>query len=225
MNTVILLVEDDAVIRNNLSSLLQQEEFQTIACSSLEEARGTLLHRVPDLAVLDVLLPDGSGFDLCREIRASYKIPILFLTCCDEDEDTIKGLECGGDDYVAKPFRAKVLISRIKALLRRTQMEQSSDLQIGAFHFENDKRICRLDGAAIPLTPIEYRILYELAKNKNKIVSREHLLHAIWEMGCAYMDESTLTVHISRIRGKLGNQSDKLLTVRGEGYLLRCENE
>lgn len=99
MNTVILLVEDDAVIRNNLSSLLQQEEFQTIACSSLEEARGTLLHRVPDLAVLDVLLLDGSGFDLCREIRASYKIPILFLTCCDEDEDTIKGLECGGDDY------------------------------------------------------------------------------------------------------------------------------
>lgn len=225
MSNTILIVEDDVVIRNNLCSLLQQEGYQTIACTCLEEVRGTLLHRVPDLAVLDVLLPDGSGFDLCREIRASYKIPILFLTCCDEDEDTIKGLECGGDDYVAKPFRAKVLLSRIKALLRRAQMEQSADLQTGAFHFENEKRICRLDGAAIPLTPIEYRILYELAKNKNKIVSREHLLHAVWEMGCAYMDENTLTVHISRIRGKLRNHSDKLLTVRGEGYQLRCENE
>ena len=100
MEKTILLVEDDVFIRNNVCSLLQQEGYHTAACSSLEEARITMRQCVPDLVILDVLLPDGSGFDLCREIRESYKVPILFLTCCDEDEDTVKGLECGGDDYV-----------------------------------------------------------------------------------------------------------------------------
>lgn len=180
---------------------------------------------VPDLVILDVLLPDGSGFDLCREIRESYKVPILFLTCCDEDEDTVKGLECGGDDYVAKPFRAKVLLSRIMALLRRTQIGQGDDLQAGVFHFDHAKRTCRLEGEPLALTPIEYRILYALAKDANTLVSRDALLHAVWELGCAYMDENTLSVHISRLRGKLGGHSDKLTTVRGEGYLLRCEHE
>ena len=225
MEKTILLVEDDVFIRNNVCSLLQQEGYHTAACSSLEEARTCLRQRIPDLVILDVLLPDGSGFDLCREIRESYKVPILFLTCCDEDEDTVKGLECGGDDYVSKPFRAKVLLSRIMALLRRTQIEQGADLQAGVFHFDHAKRTCRLEGEPVALTPIEYRILYELAKNAKTLVSRDALLHAVWELGCEYMDENTLSVHISRLRGKLGKHSDKLMTVRGEGYILRCENE
>lgn len=224
MNQWILLVEDDTVIRNNICSLLQQEGYQTTACACLEEARGALRQNVPHLVILDVLLPDGSGFDLCREIRESYKVPILFLTCCDEDEDVVKGLECGGDDYVEKPFRAKVLLSRIMALLRRAQLEQNADLQTGIFHFDNTKRRCRLEGEDLNLTPIEYRLLYELAQNAGGVVSRGALLHGIWELGCAYMDENTLSVHMSRLRSKLGKHSQQLVTVRGEGYLLRCQN-
>ncbi len=226
MEKTILLVEDDAVIRHNVCSLLQQEGYQVQASACLEEARAALRQRMPDLVVLDVLLPDGSGLDLCREIRESYnRVPILFLTCCDEDEDTIKGLECGGDDYVSKPFRAKVLLSRIMALLRRAQIDQGADLQAGIFRFDQAKRNCRLNGKVVAFTPIEYRILYELAKSANAAVSREALLHAVWELGCAYMDENTLSVHISRLRSKLGNHSDKLITVRGEGYMLRCGDE
>ena len=225
MNKTILLVEDDEFIRGSACSLLQQEGYRTAACSCLEEARAALRRGIPDLVILDVLLPDGSGFDLCREIRECYKVPILFLTCCDEDEDTIKGLECGGDDYVSKPFRAKVLLSRIMALLRRTQLEQGADLQIDVFRFDNTKRICRLDGKVISLTPIEYRILYELAKSADTLVLRETLIHTIWESGCEYMDENTLSVHVSRLRGKLEKHSDRLVTVRGEGYMLRCQSE
>ncbi len=224
MHQWILLVEDDGVIRNNVCSLLQQEGYQTTACASLEEARTALRKNVPNLVILDVLLPDGSGFDFCREIRGSYKVPVLFLTCCDEDEDIVKGLEYGGDDYVAKPFRAKVLLSRIMALLRRTQNAPNADLQVDIFQFDNTKRCCRLGGEDLGLTPIEYRILYELAKQANTVVTRSLLLHGVWELGCEYMDENTLSVHVSRLRNKLGAHSQKLETVRGEGYVLRCQN-
>ena len=224
MNQCILLVEDDGVIRNNVCSLLQQEGYQTMPCACLEEARTALRKSVPDLVVLDVLLPDGSGFEFCREIRESYKVPVLFLTCCDEDEDIVKGLEYGGDDYVAKPFRAKVLLSRIMALLRRTQNAPNADLQVDVFQFDNTKRCCRLMGEDLGLTPIEYRILYELAKQANTIVTRSVLLHGVWELGCEYMDENTLSVHVSRLRSKLGVHSQNLETVRGVGYMLRCQN-
>ena len=225
MNNTILLVEDDDFIRDSMNSLLQQEGYDMVACSCLEDARSMLRKSIPDLIILDVLLPDGSGFDLCREIRESYKIPVLFLTCCDEDEDTVKGFDCGGDDYVHKPFRAKVLLARLKSLLRRSQMEQGSILCIDVFRFDNDKRVCTLDGIMVALTPIEYRLLFELAKSANHVVTREALLHAIWELGCDYLDINTLSVHISRLRSKLGQHSKKLITVRGEGYVLRCQNE
>ena len=225
MKKTILLVEDDEFIRSSVSELLLQEGYQTTACSCLEEARAALRQRIPELVILDVLLPDGSGFDFCGEIRESCKVPILFLTCCDEDEDTIRGLECGGDDYVSKPFRAGVLLSRIRALLRRAQIDPGADLQTGVFHFDHGRRSCRLEGETVMLTPIEYRILYELARSANALVPRETLLRAVWEPGCEYMDDNTLSVHISRLRSKLGKHGGKLTTVRGEGYLLRCEDE
>lgn len=225
MKNTILLVEDDDFIRDSMSRLLQQEGYDMVACSCLEDARFTLRKSIPDLIILDVLLPDGSGFDLCREIRESYKTPVLFLTCCDQDEETVKGFDCGGDDYVHKPFRAKVLLARLKALLRRSQMEQGVNFNLDVFQFDNDKRICRLDGKVVALTPIEYRLLFELAKSANHVVGRETLLHAIWDIEFDYLDENILSVHISRLRSKLGQYSRKLITVRGEGYVLRCQNE
>lgn len=217
----ILLVEDDEYIQNSVLELLSQEGYFAAGCSCLGEARAALRQRIPDLVILDVLLPDGSGFDFCREIRQSCRIPILFLTCCDEEEEIVKGLEYGGDDYVPKPFRAKVLLSRIMALLRRAEIGRETDLQVGVFRFEHGKRCCWSEGVDLALTPIEYRIFYELAKNPNRLVSREALIHAIWDLGGEYMDSNTLSVHISRLRGKLGKNSGSLVTLRGEGYLLK----
>lgn len=225
MEKTILLVEDDGLIQDSVAGLLRQEGYQVKPCSDLENARAALRQQVPDLVILDVLLPDGSGFDFCREIRKSCKVPILFLTCCDEDEDTIRGLECGGDDYVAKPFRAGVLLSRIKALLRRAQMEQGADLYVGVFQFDAVKGRCLAEGEVLALTPMEYRIFYELARNANTLVLRQDLLRAVWESGGEYLDENTLSVHISRLRAKLGKHSGCLVTVRGEGYLLQCSEE
>ncbi len=221
----ILLVEDDEFIRDSVGALLRQEGYDIQACASLEDARGALRRRLPRLVILDVLLPDGSGFELCRQIRESCAVPILFLTCCDEDEDTVRGLEYGGDDYVGKPFRARVLLSRVKALLRRSEGNPAEGPQTDIFHFDRDKRVCTAAGVPLPLTPIEYRLLYELAKRAGEVVPRETLLHAIWELGSDYLDENTLSVHISRLRGKLGPYSEKLSTVRGEGYRLRCADE
>ncbi|MDE7210103.1 MAG: response regulator transcription factor [Lachnospiraceae bacterium] len=225
MGKNILFVEDDEFIQNSVLQLLCQEGYQVKPCSCLENAREAFLQQVPDLVILDVLLPDGSGFDFCCEIRESSKVPVLFLTCCDEDEDTIRGLECGGDDYVAKPFRAGVLLSRIMALLRRAQIGQDVNLRVGVFQFDHVKGSCHAEGKALALTPMEYRIFYALARNANSLVLREDLLHAVWEMGGEYLDDNTLSVHISRLRAKLGKHSAKLVTVRGEGYLLRCGDE
>lgn len=225
MGKNILFVEDDELIQNSVSQLLCQEGYRVKPCSCLENARAALQKQVPDLVILDVLLPDGSGFDFCREIREGCKVPILFLTCCDEDEDTIRGLECGGDDYVAKPFRAGVLLSRIMALLRRAQTGQNASLQVGGFQFDPVKGSCHAQGQALAFTPMEYRIFYELARNANTLVLREDLLRAVWESGGEYLDGNTLSVHISRLRTKLGKHSAKLETVRGEGYLLRCGDE
>lgn len=160
MAHTILLVEDDSFIRDSIVTLLQQENYKTIACSNLAEARFELIKQVPDLIILDVLLPDGSGFELCVEIKDSFNIPILFLTCCDEDEDMVRGLDCGADDYITKPFRSKVLFARIRTLLRRTASEQNNLFRIGDFLFDNSKRLCAINGISVPLTPIEYMLLY-----------------------------------------------------------------
>ena len=225
MEYTILLVEDDSFIRDSIVKLLQQENYKALACSSLAEARTELIKEIPDLIILDVLLPDGSGFELCREIKDSFNVPILFLTCCDEDEDMVRGLDCGADDYIAKPFRSKVLFARIRALLRRTTTEQNNIFRVDVFLFDNSKRICAVNGIPASLTPIEYMLLYEIAKARGAIVTRETLLRSIWQMGCDYLDANTLSVHISRLRSKLGKYSDRLVTVRGTGYSLRCENE
>lgn len=220
----ILLVEDDAFIREGVTALLVQEGYEVEDCSSLAEARRALEEEEPSLLILDVLLPDGSSFDLCGEIRQQWEAPILFLTCCDQDEDMVRGLDAGGDDYVAKPFRGRVLLSRVRALLRRSRRERGQ-LRSPWFELDQERQLCRVEGKTLALTPTEYRLLYTLAKAADMVVSRENLLRAVWELGGEFLDENTLAVHISRLRGKLGIYSGQLETVRGEGYRLRWENE
>lgn len=219
MKTTIWLVEDDEFIRDGVSRLLEQEGYAVTGCACVQEARARLGSGTPDLLVLDMVLPDGSGLELCREIRRrGGTVPILFLTCRDEDEDILRGLDSGADDYVTKPFRAQILLSRIRALLRRSRTGQETGRTAGDLRFDSDRQCCYLRGALLPLTPIEYRILHTLARRAEQIVPREELLHAIWESGGEYLDENTLSVHISRLRAKLGVDSGRLVTVRGEGY-------
>lgn len=168
----ILLVEDDAFIREGVTALLVQEGYEVEDCSSLEEARRALEEEEPSLLILDVLLPDGSSFDLCGEIRQRWEAPILFLTCCDQDEDMVRGLDAGGDDYVAKPFRGRVLLSRVRALLRRSRRERGQ-LRSPWFELDQERQLCRVEGKTLALTPTEYRLLYTLAKAADVVVSRE----------------------------------------------------
>lgn len=219
----ILLCEDDVHLRNNISELLQAEGYGVSAAESVAGAERELRARFPDLAVLDVLLPDGSGFDLCRRIRKSYpKLPVILLTCCSGEEDVVFGFEAGADDYVEKPFSFRVLLSRVAALLRRSA-DTVSRREVGCMALDFQEKTCRIRGSDVNLTPSEFVILWELARSPGEPVGREDLVHALWALDSPYVDENALCVHVSRLRSKLGGRARALRTVRGEGYVLEVD--
>ena len=219
----ILLCEDDLHLRNNIAELLSREDHCVITADCAESCRRALRGVMPDLVVLDVLHPDGNGFELCGQLRKSYvDLPILMLTCCDREEDVLQGFASGADDYVEKPFRARVLISRIEALLRRCRTP-SLICSLGGLFLDRGKRVCRADGVDLNLTPSEFLILWELAQKAGKTVPREDLVHTLWALDSPFVDENTVFVHMSRLRTKLGPRAEALVTLRGEGYVLEVE--
>ncbi len=222
MEKTIFLVEDDEYIRDGLVSVLTGEGYRVTACGSLAAARAALSRpdAAPDLLILDVLLPDGSGFSLCAEVRKTRRVPILFLTCCDEEMDTVRGLDCGGDDYVAKPFRLRELLSRIRVLLRRSDAASPERLQIGELILDSARRTVSRGGEVLALTPTEFHILYRLATGQGRILTRRQLLDAVWDFDGEFIEDNTLSVHMSRLRDKLGADGARIETVRGEGYRL-----
>lgn len=215
MNAKILLCEDDEFLRSGLLEMLQKEGHEVCAVGSCDAAMNTLSNSVFDLIILDVMLPDGNGFDLCREIRNSgNSTPVLFLTACDDEIQIVRGLDSGADDYVTKPFRLLELLSRVRALLRRNS--KAAPPVYGNITINEDNMTVLKDGKKIYLTPTEYHILCILLRNRGIIVTRDSLLQGIWDCEGAYVDDNTLSVHISRLRDKIGNGSIK--TVRGVGY-------
>ena len=219
----VLLCEDDVHLRNNISELLRAEGYSVSVSENAAGAERELRAHFPDLAVLDVLLPDGSGFDLCRRIRKSYpKLPVILLTCCASEEDVVFGFEAGADDYVEKPFSFRVLLSRMAALLRRSS-DSSRRKEVGNMTLDLEEKTCRLSGTDVNLTPSEFVILWELARTPGEHVDRESLVHALWELDSPYVDENALCVHVSRLRSKLGPAAAALRTVRGEGYVLEVD--
>ena len=214
MATVILLVEDDAFLREGLTTLFENEGYRVCAVRTAGEARGVICDGAFDLAVLDVRLPDGSGLDLCREIKnKSSASPVLMLTACDDENEIVAGFDAGADDYVTKPFGIRVLLSRIRALLRRASpaMYEHNGLYVDFL-----KMTVRKNGEQIYLTPIEFQLLTKLIKNAGIVVTRNSLLAAIWDNDGSFIDDNTLSVHISRLREKIA--SPELVTVRGVGY-------
>ena len=214
MNETILLTEDDAFLRDGLCEMLSGEGYSVSSAASCGEARAFLAKEKFDLLICDVMLPDGSGFDLCTSVRnTGSSVPILFLTACDDELQIVRGLDSGADDYVTKPFKLHELLSRIRALLRRSsnQVYTSRDITVDV-----NALTVKKDGEVVFVTPTELQILLTLIRNSSGIVTRSSLLQNIWDSGGAFIDDNTLSVHISRLREKIG--AEHIVTVRGVGY-------
>ena len=210
----ILLVEDDAYLRHGLCELLTREGFAVRETSGAKAADRLIASETFELAVLDISLPDGDGISLCKAWRGKgHSLPILFLTARDEEMDIVRGLDAGGDDYITKPFRMLELLSRIRALLRRA--DQQSYVSRG-LSVDLERMLVKMDGEQVNLTGTEFRILSALIKNAGRILTRGQLLQYIWDEDGQFVDDNTLSVHVSRLREKIG--PNRILTIRGVGY-------
>lgn len=219
----LLMVEDDLSLIGGLSFALKKEGYElTVARTSLEAQR-LWAEGVYDLVILDVSLPDGSGFDICRKIRSASTVPILFLTAADEETDMIMGLDLGGDDYITKPFKLAVLLSRINALLRRSAGFEKPDTVLSScgIRVQLLEGTVSKNGRPLNLTAGEYRLLCLLMKHPDMVLSPEQILGKLWDCDENYVDSSTLTVYIRRLRTKIeddpGNPR-RIVTVRRMGY-------
>ena len=218
----ILLVEDDDYLRDGLREMLLKEGYYTDCASRADEAEALLGKNVYDLMILDVMLPDGDGFSLCTSVRErGGSMPILFLTACDDELQIVRGLDAGGDDYVTKPFKLLELLSRIRALLRRNNRPSEENaaknvIRSDGLEIDTEAMTVRLGGKNVFVTPTEFRILSILVRSSGVIVTRERLLGSIWDSAGSYIDDNTLSVHIGRLREKIGAQ--RIKTVRGVGY-------
>lgn len=219
----ILLLEDDLSLINGLSFAFKKQGFELDVARTLREADSLWIDGKYDLLVLDVSLPDGTGFEFCKKVRQISKVPIIFLTAADEEMNIIMGLDIGGDDYITKPFKLGVLVSRVNALLRRAKDFSSADTQLES----NGIKVLLLQGQAfkngilLDLTAAEYKLLCLFMKNPNMVLTKEQILDKLWDCDGNYIDSSTLTVYMRRLRMKIEDNPSEpqmLLTVRRMGY-------
>lgn len=219
----ILLLEDDLSLVNGLAFAFKKADYELDVARTVQEADEKWADEKYDLLILDVSLPDGSGFEICKKVRQVSKVPIIFLTASDEEINIIMGLDIGGDDYITKPFKLGVLMSRINALLRRANDFGSTDTVL----FSNGIRVLLLQGQVykngelLELTAAEYKMLCLFMQNPNVILSKGQILDKLWDCEGNYVDNNTLTVYIRRLRMKVEDnpsEPQKLLTVRRMGY-------
>lgn len=216
----ILLVEDNEAIIMGLEYLLSQEGYQVGTAKCVEEADRLLAREDYSLVLLDIALPDGDGFDLCRKIKRESRIPVIFLTAKEEETDVVKGLDLGADDYVIKPFRNRELVSRIRGVLRRSgkgnPVLRCRDISVNT----ETGRVSR-GGEEISLTKLEYRILSNMISYPGKLFTRDEILADVWDISGNFVNDNTLSVTMKRLREKLGDTDGQLIrTVRGMGYRL-----
>lgn len=221
----LLLLEDDWSLVDGLSYSLKKNGFDVDIARTLEEAKKFLLHGEYDLLLLDITLPDGSGFEICEHIRnQGNQVPIIFLTALDEEVNVIRGLDCGGDDYITKPFKLGELCSRIRALLRRagiSKESQSSVLCRGDITIDLLANRVLMQGTPLELTGAEYKLLCLLVRNAGRTLTRQTIFNELWDGAGNFVDDNTLSVYIRRLREKIESDPshpDHLLTVRGFGY-------
>ena len=228
MDVHILVVDDEPEIADLVGVYLRSEGFTVHTCGTAQEALDTLERQSVDLAILDVMLPDKSGFDLCGELRREHRFPVLMLTAKSSDMDKITGLTIGADDYITKPFNPLELVARVKAQLRRytrynSAQEKAPDSEVIDFNglvIDRGTHQCTLYDQELNLTPIEFDILWMLCSNRGQVISAERLFETVW--GEKYLDRNnTVMVHIRRLREKMGEPSRDprfIKTVWGVGY-------
>lgn len=224
MENTILVVEDDEKIIQTIYLILKEQNYNVIIAKTKQEAITYIKNKKINLTLLDIELPDGTGFDVCKQIKQYSDIPVIFLTGKTEEKHIVYGLDIGADDYISKPFNNNVLISRINSVLRRYY---KNSLNTSIIYYRNliidlDKGSVIKEKEEINLTKIEYKLLIIFLKNKNKLITREQLLHKIWDIDENYVNDNTLSVYVKRLRKKIGDTSDKeiIKTVRGIGYIL-----
>lgn len=216
MRNKILLVEDNEMIVKGLVYSLSKEGFETNIAYNVQEAESKIESNVYDIIILDVMLPDGNGFELCKHIKENKDIPIIFLTAKDDEKDVVNGFNLGADDYVIKPFRTMELISRIYNVLRRYNKDKNV-IEIGQVRIDLEANRVYVDNKEVEFTALEYKILVLLYTNAGKTVTREKILDKIWDVAGNFVNDNTLTVYVKRIRDKLG-KSDVIKTIKGIGY-------
>ena len=218
----ILVVEDDPIIQEGLRVALIQESCDILAAESVSRAKQCLNeNRDIDLCLLDIMLPDGTGYDVCAEIRAQGDIPVIFLTACDDEVHTVLALEQGGDDYITKPFRMRELMARIRAVLRRTSHHEENDtVRVGENEVNLRTGKVWRGKQEVLLTAMEYKLLLIFLNHRGQILSRGQLLHHIWDVAGDYVTDNTLTVYVKRLRAKLEPDGGEAVieTLRGRGY-------
>lgn len=224
----VLVVEDEAGFVEALTVGLQREGFEVVVATDGAEALSTFDRVQPDIVLLDVMLPKISGFDVCRQLRTKTKIPIIMVTAKGAEIDTVVGLEVGADDYVTKPYRLRELVARMRAVLRRSELNVDTDastapsgvVQVGPVALDPDEHSVTVDGAPVVLPLKEFELLHLLLANAGRVLPRDTLIDRVW--GSDYVgDTKTLDVHVKRLRSKVEidpASPTRIVTIRGLGY-------
>lgn len=217
----ILIVDDETAIIETLENKFRKEGFTTFTAETAEDAMRLYKRVKPNLVILDIMLPNRSGHDFCKAVRREHQTPIIFVSARASEEDRIKGLEMGADDYVVKPFNMTELVARVRAILRRSGGESIQEIvERGDLKIDPRTHEATLDGKLLTLSPKEFALLLFLAKNAGQVFSREALLDRIWGKD-AYVTSRTVDVHVRWLRMRLATSQeavDRIVTVRGVGY-------
>lgn len=220
----IFVLEDDAAIALGLSYALKSEGYTVTVCGTVQEALATVEKQDFSLYILDLTLPDGNGYDVCRAVKAKGDYPVLFLTVFDDEVNVVMGLELGADDYISKPFRLKELLARIKSVLRRYKTgTPDGTVRLRNLEIHTNEAKVLKNGEELILTAMEYRLLLILLNNRGRVLSRTALLENIWDVDGDFVNDNTLTVYIKRLRDKIEDEPDNpsiIKTVRGMGYVI-----
>lgn len=222
----LLVIEDDQSLAMGIKYTLEKEGFNVTVKNCISDGEKEFKEDNYNLVLLDVMLPDGSGFELCEKIRKKSEIPIIFLTACDEEVNIVLGLDLGADDYITKPFRVRELVSRIRATLRRSSLKSEGNEYIDTISSGNlslnllDRKLTK-NGKEIFLTTMEYKLIAMFMRSPQKTLSRNIILEKLWDINGEFVDDNTLSVYIRRLREKIEDDPSRpkfIITVRGLGY-------
>ncbi|MBO4808605.1 MAG: response regulator transcription factor [Lachnospiraceae bacterium] len=223
----ILFLEDDPAIATGLEYSLKNEGYEVKWVSKVSDAMAAVSSETFDLCILDINLPDGNGYEVCKEIKKNLEIPVIFLTAYDDEVNVVMGLDYGADDYISKPFRVRELMARIKTVMRRYSSAGGEGvIKIGNITINTKQAKVLKDGVDVELTAVEYKLLLILLNNRGVVLSRNKLLENMWDIEGDFVNDNTLTVYIKRLRDKIEEDSANpaiVKTVRGMGYIIDNE--